>query len=386
MATYGWGKNRSVADGLFEEGHRFSFYQAVRLLERIFPRRTPVAEGVDPEREVVHFRSAVGHGFPPSEVVAVERDGAPEHPATMTVSFLGLAGVNGPLPRAFTDLVIERTFRGDTGVRDFLDVFNHRLVSIFYRGRKKYRPPLGHEPPNEGRVARTLFALIGLGTPHLPGRLEVEDRSLLPYVGFLMGRRSMVGLERFLSDYFGFPVRAEPFRGTWHRLEAHQLTRIGLGGQNQVLGQSAVLGERVWDQQAGFEVVLGPLTLRQMLDVLPTARGFPALCALVTFYAGDELDFHLRFVLRRAEIPELRLGQAGDARLGWSARFVPGKKAVAAAGAARPELRLGRTGDARLGWTTWLPGRAENDDGVVVVRGKVRRIGDVVTLEERTGP
>ena len=33
---YGWGKATTVEDWLFAEGHRFDFFQAVRLLEIIY--------------------------------------------------------------------------------------------------------------------------------------------------------------------------------------------------------------------------------------------------------------------------------------------------------------------------------------------------------------
>jgi predicted component of type VI protein secretion system len=58
----------------------------------------------------------------------------------------------------------------------------------------------------------------------------------------------------------------------------------------------------------------------------------------------------VRLSCRVDEVPELRLGGAGDVRLGWSARLSarPGGEEV-------PSLpRLGQSGGARLGWTTWL--------------------------------
>ena len=71
MASYGWRQSRTVAEGLWEEGHRFSFLQAVRLLETLFPDRTAPAEGVDPRREVVRFKSEVRLDFPPGDVETI---------------------------------------------------------------------------------------------------------------------------------------------------------------------------------------------------------------------------------------------------------------------------------------------------------------------------
>lgn len=368
MATYGWGKGHPVAKGLLEESHRFTFFQAVRLLERLYPERTPVGEDVDPEQEVAHFHSQIKLRFAAGDIDSMEVSPEADEPVRVGINFMGLAGANGPLPANLTELMVDRVFRRDTAMRDFLDIFNHRLVSLFYRARKKYRPALDHRPPDQGRVANVLLSLMGLGTEGLRDRQSFSDRSMLPYTGLLLGSRSMVGLQRMLTSYFKCPMRIEPFQGAWYRLDAEQWTHIGLGGQNQVLGESAILGQQVWDEQAGFEVQCGPLTLKQLLDLVPTGRGYRTLCDQVKFYVGDELDFSFRLILSHDEIPELRLGHAIDAHLGWSTRLeVPAPDADP--NQPQAQLRLGSFGSARLGWTTWLGGLPEGQDAVLVIDG-----------------
>jgi hypothetical protein len=179
-SNYGWGDRLSVVDGLFEEGHRFSFLQAIRLLEDLYldETRTAPAEGAHPEREIVRFRHAVRLDFPASDIESVvpPRRGKP---AEMTVNVLGLAGVHGPLPPPVSELVVERSLRGDRAFRDFLDIFNHRLVSLLYRARKKYRPALDPHGPDRGRMATVLQAFLGLGTPKLLGRARAAALRLL---------------------------------------------------------------------------------------------------------------------------------------------------------------------------------------------------------------
>jgi type VI secretion system protein ImpH len=319
MATYGWRESRSVAEGLWDEGHRFSFLQAVRLLEELFPDRTSPAEGIDPRREVVRFRSEVRFDFPPGDVEAVlpPMDG---EPAEMRVNVLGLAGSMGPLPPAVVELILERSFRKDTAFRDFLDIFHHRLISLLYRARKKYRPALDRNAPHAGRVATVLHSLLGLGTKHLTDRMGVRERTLLAYTGLLVETvRPTVGLTRMIEDCFDTTAAVSPFRGRWDRIEDADVTRLGARlGRNQVLGESAVLGGRVWDQAAGFEVLLGPLTLAQFLSFLPNGRAFAPLVALVRFYAREELGFTFRLSLAAAEVPEIRLGAAYGTYLGWT--------------------------------------------------------------------
>jgi type VI secretion system protein ImpH len=318
--TYGWKKKRSVADGLFEEGHRFAFMQAVRLLEELYLNddRTAPGEGADPEREVVRFRHEVRMDFPPTDVEHVTYT-ASDPPAEMIVNVLGLAGVLGPLPQPVSELVIERAFRKDTAFRDFLDIFNHRLISLLYRARKKSRPALDPHAPDRGGVARVLHAFLGLGTPHLLGRMDMRDRALLPYAGLLLDRhRSTIGLVRLLEDYFEVGVSIVPFRGEWHQIEDDDTTAIGETGRNQVLGRGAVLGGHVWDEAAGIEVRLGPLTLYQFRSFLPNGRAFRALAAAIRFYLRDEVTFAVRLTIAAGEVPGLYIGKRENAHLGWT--------------------------------------------------------------------
>lgn len=360
VATYGWRNRRSLKAGLFEEGHRFSFVQAVRLLEEMAARenRTSPGEGTDPEREVVHFSHAVRMDFPANDIEEV-KEPKPGKPVRMTVNLLGLAGALGPLPVPVSELIVERVFRKDDALRDFLDIFNHRLVSLLYRERKKYRPALDSRGPDRGRVASVLYAFLGLATPELQGRMEMSDRSLLPYAGLMLDRRrSMIGLKRLLEDYFELgtgggeavqrerrraghqsAVTIEQFQGRWSRIEKEDLTHIGneYTGRNHILGGGAVLASRVWDQQASIEIQLGPLTLDQYLSFLPIGRSHDALFSAVRFYLREELGFSFRLELTAAEVPELHIGKA-------EAAF--------------------------LGWTTWLKTRTFDDDARVRLKGR----------------
>ena len=108
---------------------------------------------------------------------------------------------------------------------DFLDVFNHRMISLFYRGWGKHRFFLGFEQGGRDTLSPRLRDLLGLGTEGLEERTALPDRAYLAYTG-LLGRhtRSAATLEQLLGDFFGLPVRVEQFAGTWRRLPASDLT------------------------------------------------------------------------------------------------------------------------------------------------------------------
>lgn len=319
---------RPLRELLDREGWSFDFYQAVKVLQAMAATERSelsMGESIDPRREAVRFRSRVGLDFPATDVEAVELPRTPVQPASMEVNFMGLAGISGPLPDWVTELVMDRTRDGDTVLRDFLDLFNHRLISLLFRGRKKYRPALTHTSPHGTRAARVGFALLGLGVPALQNRMGVPDRALLPYAGLLAGPRSQIGLERLLEGYFQVPVKVQPFQGDWWRLADHEVTRLGrLDGQNARLGEGAVLGRRVRDQQTALEIRLGPLTLRQHREFLPNGRRHQALDSLTRFYLGWEYDFRFRLEISARRVPPIRLGAGRDVRLGWTSWLITG--------------------------------------------------------------
>jgi len=311
-----------VDDILFREGYRFEFFQAVRLLERLYPSRKPVGHQEHPKDEVVRFRTHVSMAFPASEVydVVPPPDTSADSPATMTVTFMGLGGVQGVLPRHYTQLLSDPTLKHHTAaLRDFLDIFNHRLISLFYRAWEKYRFPIAYERGGDDSFSQHLYSLIGMGTAGLQRQLGISDEILLYYSGLLAQRpRSAAGLEGLLQDYFGVPVEVEQFTGEWFLMNVDALTSLGAGGQNNQLGVSTALWERIWDPQARFRVKLGPLTYQQFEDFLPSSDAYRHVVELTRFFVGEEVSFEVQPVLRRDEVPACTLGANPSARLGWA--------------------------------------------------------------------
>ena len=316
VAAYGWRSAASVEEALYAEAYRFNFYQAARLLELIHRQAAPIGEGARPNREPVRFTSKVRHDFPAADIEEIRRAESAS-PDDMEVNLMGIAGSLGPLPEPYTEWILDRVRNKDTSFRDFLDVFNHRLVSLLYRSRKVHRIGFDWRRPDQTTFAQYCFAVLGMGTAGLRSRLGVPDRALLPYAGLLGGHaHSSAGLERMLSDYYETPVRVRPFDGAWYDLAEDQHTAIGTTGRNQRLGQ-AVLGKRVWDQAAGFVVRLGPMSLSLFNELRPDGESFRSLRSLDSYYVGSEIRFKVELVLKKDEVPEMRLGVQDDARLGW---------------------------------------------------------------------
>lgn len=317
------------------EPWRFDVYQAVRILEQARglehsdpgaeerlspsaeapPRAVPVGETGDPRREAVRFTADPSLRFPASAIEAIGEAERPDRPRPMATRFLGLAGALGPLPRPVTERLLDRQAKKDRAWRAFLDIFNHRLISLMVRVKKAHRLSLETRAPHRSGLARYLFSLMGLGTPGLRDRMTTPDRALVRYSGLLAHRpRTAAGLEQMFRDYYDAPMRLAQFQGAWFRLDEDQWTRLGRA--NSVLGESAVLGGRFWEQQAGIELVIGPLTYERFVEFLPGGVANRPLLSMVLFYVSPEFNFTARLVLKAESVPEMRLGQ--DLRLGWT--------------------------------------------------------------------
>jgi type VI secretion system protein ImpH len=308
-----------VEDRLFAEPYCFEFVQAVRLLRHFYPHRKNVGLFQPPHSEVVRFSVRPSLSFPASQVHELEeRENAPP---VMHVNFMGTVGPLGVLPLYYTELVAERLKEKDRTLRDFLDIFHHRIISLFYRAWQKYRFPVGFEQGEDDTFSQYLLDTVGLGTAGLQNRQAITDKSLLFYAGlFAQQPRSAEGLKLVLRDYFEVPVQIEQFLGAWYQLNPDSqcnLTEASLDCQQ--LGFGAVVGDEIWDPQSRIRVVLGPLPLKRYLDFLPSGTAYQPLCSMVRFFAGDEFDFEAQLILEREQVPACELGGAGEAapQLGW---------------------------------------------------------------------
>jgi type VI secretion system protein ImpH len=304
---------------LRKEPFLFEFFQAVRLLERLFPDKSPVGRFHPPSAEVVRFIANSTLAFPASEVQSLEwpNDGA----GRMKVNFMGLTGPEGVMPLYYTSLLAERTRAGDRSAVDFFDIFNHRMISLFYLAWEKYRFSIAYEREGLDPFSHHLMDLIGLGTPGLQNRLPVLDDSLLYYAGLLAQHpRSAEALRNILRDYFEVPVDVEQFAGGWYPLDRNTQTALQDGfGESEQLGFGAVVGDEVWDQTARVRIGIGPLSLQEYQDFLPQGSAFESLRALTDFFSNGEIDFEIKLILERSDVPPLELGAEGEdaPQLGW---------------------------------------------------------------------
>lgn len=310
----------AVEEALEREPYSFEFFQAVRLMHLLRPDRGRVGRFSNPDEEAVHFGATPSTAFPASEIQALEMDG--DAPPRLVVNFLGITGPQGVLPLEYSELVADRVRQRDHALRDFLDLFNHRIISLFFRAWERTHAHGANLAQGEDALQDHLLDLVGLGTPGLAKQLGLPSAALPFYVGLLaMPTRPAVALEMVIEDYFGVPVDVEQFIGGWYSIDVPSQCALGdESSPSSQLGVGAVAGDEIWDVQARARLRVGPLTRAQYDTFLPNGRAYQELRALTKFFTGEQVDIELQLVLAKDDVPPVSLD--ADTKpatpLGWS--------------------------------------------------------------------
>ncbi|HEX4683842.1 MAG TPA: type VI secretion system baseplate subunit TssG [Gemmatimonadaceae bacterium] len=301
---------------LLDEPTSFSFFQAVRLLTQLRSvqgDRAEIGRWADPGDEVVRFTASTSLAFPASEIQSLKPDERDAEALRMMVNFIGLTGPQGVLPHVYTERASAHARAGDPALRDFLDLFHHRAISLFYRSWEKHRAVVVQELRGEDRLRDHLLDLAGLGAPGLRNRSPLPDDLLAFYSGLYAGRtRSADGFARLIGDYFDVPATVEQFAGAWRRVDAGGQCALGADGDAGRLG-SGVLGDAAWDPHDGIRLRIGPLDRRQFDAFLPGGAAHEPLRALARFYVDDQMSVDAQLVLAHNEVSRCTLLPPEDA-------------------------------------------------------------------------
>jgi type VI secretion system protein ImpH len=313
MADDGRPASYTVTSALQQDPYRFDLFQAIRGLECLYRDKPRLGRALRAADDPIRLGQEPSLAFAASTLASFEpgKDGMP---GRLVVRSFGLLGPNGPLPLHLTEFARNRMRDfGDPTFMRFLDLFHHRLMSLFYRAWASAQPTVNFDRHLDDfeadRYAFYVGSMSGSAMASLRGRDAVSDLTKLHYTGRLMCQtHPSEGLRAMLADYFAMPTAIEEFVGEWIELPELYRCRLGESPATGALGRTAIVGTRAWDCQQKFRVALGPLSLKDYRRLLPGGEALERLVALVRLYAGDELDWDLKLVLKREQVPMLRLG------------------------------------------------------------------------------
>ena len=304
---------------LQEDAPKFDFFQALRMVECATPDQPKIGHSVRLTEDAIRFGQEPSLAFAPSTLADVE-PGENGRPWRMNVRFLGLFGPDGPLPLHLTEFATQReNHEKDITFRRFLDVFHHRMLSLFYRAWSSAQPAVNFDRPDEDRFSMYVGSTFGLGNQEVRSRDDMPDLAKLYYGGRLACQaKNPDGLRAMLSDFFRLPTDIEEFVGKWTEIPESFRCYLGKSQTAASLGKCATIGSHVWDCQQKFRITMGPMNWDDYLRLLPSGSGFQRLSSIVKNYIGEELMWDLNLILQREEIPAANVGMGATlGRSSW---------------------------------------------------------------------
>lgn len=164
---------------------RINFYRLCQLLEKTHPDKPLMGSSSHPADDPVRFAPYPGMGFPVSELKAVEYDESDDsQPPVIRTTFMGIYGVDSPLPTTYLDDIAQRR-EGHEALQGFLDIFNHRILTQFYRIWRKYSYPATFEEGGTDRISQSLLGLVGLGIPGIADHIATPVSRFLALLSVL---------------------------------------------------------------------------------------------------------------------------------------------------------------------------------------------------------
>lgn len=282
---------------------RFNFYRFCQLIERTTHNR--LGTGRTPDGDPVRFRPNLHLGFPAGELKRTETDpDNPDAPPTVRTNFFGLYGVDSPLPTAIID-DINQGRDGADAMAAFLDIFNHRLMTQFYRIWKKYSYPATFEDGGRDTISQSLMALAGIAhSQDIP-----SSRLLAILPPLLHPTHTAEGIAAVIrSQAPNTEVKVFPHHPV--RMPVAKRARLSLQ-DGMTLDQHPILGDETTVAGYCSRVELSTENPDEAKGWMPDGQLKQDVMALLRTYLGCDYDVRLRLTIPTRLLPVPRLGDSG---------------------------------------------------------------------------
>ena len=297
---------------------KINFYRFCQLLEQLYAKEEPILGRAEtPTADPLRFAPSIDMSFPASELQYIERLPYLNRPATVRTRFFGLYGVDAVLPFGLLHNIIRRE-ENYHAMTDFLDIFNHRFITQFYRIWLKYHYPACFINGGKDSISQCLLGLTGLIIKGTSEQIGSPASRFLALLGLVTQKtrtaEGIAGLTRVIvSDA---KVDITEFYPTWHSIEnpaqvGGKTNKIGLDG-------SAVLGSRLRECNQTIHIAITPQHEDQIIDLLPDGQLYKDLMALMRAYLGYQVDAKITLYIKRNFLPRSQL-ISKNCRLGQTA-------------------------------------------------------------------
>ncbi|EOD79735.1 putative protein ImpH/VasB [Grimontia indica] len=295
---------RQPIDLLFEEPHKFTYIQAIRLLN----------SGLTETKNKIKSRSTLSLAFSANHLESIVKDN--DH-IEITTNILGLYGIASPLPTFYTEELLAEFRNDETVQRDFLDLLVEPVYEQYFQAWEKYRLISWLVERNDQAKTSHLFSFLGQCIPATSAQDEFDAFELLPYAGlFTQTRRSAYGLKSVVQELVGNDASVSIYQWypKWVDVPSSQLCL--LGQQNTHLNGECYLGEQLLDCANNIQIRITTHDYTLFLGLMPDGNKHRKLLRTLKKYIQEGLDVNLDLRYERLEGTQSYLGDDNSALLG----------------------------------------------------------------------
>lgn len=319
----------SIENRLQEQPEKFDFFQAVKMLEHDYNSRNQ--SYFSNIFQNLNFDNSVSFLFSPSSLHSVFK--SENNVWHITSGLEGLYGPHGDLPDFFISAIINNKTSDGFPVKDFLDIFNKKLLFTRYQANKKYKFYVHHEISHKNTIKtdfeKLLFCLVGFFHSQNNKKLFENEKGLIRFAPYFNKNNSPTTekLKKIILDYFSLPVTITEYVGKWETLDKSECTMLSCQKHTlHRLGENTFLGRNTYSTHQRVNIILGPLSYKQYLWLFPNEDRIKKIRELIHVYLGMAYTVAIQLLITAKEIPTLKLGTHENSRLGWNTWLGLGEK------------------------------------------------------------
>ncbi len=239
---------------------------------------------------------------------AVDKIHIKDNRTYLSINGLGLLSINSPLPRHLIEYIFERVhLHGDKSWFEFVNFLQSRSLYLFYKSWDMAQNFNALDSHRIHQFDKFIASFIGLNTQSMyKNQHDIDIKDKLYFAGFYLNEtKSAKNITQLLSAYFNVPIHVSQNIGIWHQVDKESQTAIG---RTQFrLGEGLLLGDKIYDKQNKFRLIIGPVNLDTYKHFLRNGLYSKRLKAWMDFLAFSDFDWDYQLILLKQEVPSIHL-------------------------------------------------------------------------------
>ncbi|MDR3356758.1 MAG: type VI secretion system baseplate subunit TssG [Spirochaetaceae bacterium] len=305
---------KTLSYGLSRKTSAPDFWGLVRKLENHNRENPRLGYAKNPANENVRFGQVPYLYLPASDIAEIDEGRKAGVDATIFTYFIGLLGINGPMPLEFTSYVYQRSFNHfDHTWRRFLDIIHHRIHVLYYRAFAQNEQSISFDRPDDDPIQNIIKSLTGLPAGMDFGGKTNEKIMLSFSRNFSFTAKNREGLEDILRRLvlrrlLKTNVKVNDFVVAAYDLEPDDYAQLG-NTNTALLGVNLQIGRKYLSATHQFEIEIGPVDSAEYRLLFAKAGLFlDILLRTIRLYLDRPLKYTLLIHLARGVVQPARLG------------------------------------------------------------------------------